>query len=182
MNVIARARRMLLAPEDAWREIEQEPVALLSLLFQYALPLAAIGPAAFALSAHLLERPAPAHWTRLMAAGIALNFASVIVIAGAAWLVSRVCGGSRNAIRAFVLACYSATSVWIAAIAVLAPDRAVFAIVICGALMHSLYVFSLGMRILLKVPEDESGIATAIVITLALAAFGGLGWGLAFWV
>lgn len=54
------------------------------------------------------------------------------------------------------LACYSATSLWIATASVIVPDRAVFAIIIFGGLLPSLYVFHFGLGIVLKVPRDAS--------------------------
>jgi hypothetical protein len=182
-NLAGRAKQILLEPEDAWREIEREQAPALSLLANYALPLAAIGPVAFALRVYLYEAPAPPiHWLALVAAGIALNLAAMISVAIAAMLVAAVCGEEHGFARALTLSCYSATSPWLASIAFLAPDQAVFAIIVFGGLMHSLYLFHLGLSILLKVPVDDAGIATAVVITLALAAFAALGWGFAFFV
>jgi hypothetical protein len=60
------------------------------------------------------------------------------------------------------------------------PDRALFAIVIFGGLLYGLYVFHLGFSMLLRVPHEATGMGTAVVITLTLAAFVALGWGLAY--
>jgi hypothetical protein len=62
VGVIARAKRILIAPEEAWRKIEREQLPALAVLVRYALPLAAIGPIAYALSVQLFTLPAsPGH-------------------------------------------------------------------------------------------------------------------------
>ncbi|HET6756855.1 MAG TPA: Yip1 family protein [Burkholderiales bacterium] len=181
MGLIARAKHILLAPNDAWQEIEREPPAPASLLLNYALPLAAIGPAALAVRTLLFETPAPpVSGLALIAAGTALNLAAALSVAIATMFVAAVCGAKREFGRALTVSFYSATSMWIASVSVLAPDQAVFAIVVFGGLMHSLYLFYLGLIAVLKVPDDDAGIATAIIITLALAAFVALGWVFAF--
>ncbi|MGH8728959.1 MAG: Yip1 family protein [Burkholderiales bacterium] len=180
--MIARTKQILLTPDEAWREIEGERLSPVALLLNYALPLAAIGPAALALRAHFFDLPTPPlRGLALVAAGTALNLAAAACIAIAAMFVSAVLGGKRDLRNALALSFYSATPLWLSSVSILFPEQAVFAIVVFGALMYGLYLFYLGLHALLKVPQDDAGIATAIVITLAMVAFGGLGWGFA-WV
>jgi hypothetical protein len=180
VTLFARAKRILIAPEDAWREIDQEETSALDVLVRYALPLALLGPVLAALFAK--PRLNDASFGMLVLGGVALNLVAAATIALATVFVSAVVGGKRDFGSAVILACYSATSVWLSSAAVIAPERAVFAIAFFGGLAHSLYVFHIGLEAFLKMPHDASGIGTAVIMTLTLAALVGVGWGLAHFV
>src|SRR5688572_8564837 len=108
MGLIARAKHILLAPNDAWQEIGREPPAPVSLLLNYALPLAAIGPAALAVRTLLFETPAPpVSGLALIAAGTALNLAAALSVAIATMFVAAVCGAKREFGRALTVSFYS---------------------------------------------------------------------------
>jgi Yip1 domain len=181
VNVVSRAKQILFDTDQAWKDIGSERASAPTVLFRYALPLAAIGPVTYVAGAKILGLALPdVHWLQLIAAAVALNLAAVIAIAAATLFVSSISGGLRTFNAALILACYSATSFWIASVAVLAPERALFGVIVFAGLLHSLYVFYLGFSTFLRVPHDEAGVGTAVVITLTLAAFVALGWGLAY--
>ncbi len=183
MNVISRAKQILFDTDRAWKDIGSEQTPASTVLFRYALPLAAIGPIAYVAGAKIFNPSAlDVHWLHFIAAAVALNLAAVMTIAAATALVSSISGGLRAFGPAVILASYSSTGFWIASVAVLAPERALFGIIVFGGLFHSLYVFHIGFSTFLRVPHDAAGIGTAIVITLTLAAFVALGWGLAHFI
>jgi len=173
MNLVERVKNILTSPKQEWTVIDAEPVNVGELLTKYVLPLAAIGPIATLIGMSvfgfggLFRVPIG---TGLMAAIVSF----VLAVAGVfilAWVINALApnfGGQQSMHQAIKVAAYSATPQWIAGIFGLVPALLPLAML---AGLYGLYLFYLGLPILMKVPQEKAMIYTVVVIVAAVVLF-----------
>lgn len=156
MNLVNRARNIILKPREEWNVIDAEPLDIKELLTTYVIPLAAIGPIATFIG-----------WTVFgfggivrLSVGVALQFAILSFIAAIAgvfiiaWIVNALAptfGAQQSMPQAIKLAVYGATASWLAAIFGLVPALAFLSIL--G--LYSLYLLYVGLPIMMKAPQEK---------------------------
>lgn len=129
MPLFRRTLGLLLHPSREWPAIAEEPGGLRSLTFRYVAPMAAIGPVCgylgstmFGIKAGaLVFPPDPVSAGFGAAVGFLLNIAAVYLTALVIDAVTPSFGGVSNRVRAFRLAAYSATPVWVSGVFLLYP-------------------------------------------------------------
>lgn len=172
MNLVARAKNILMTPKQEWAVIDTEPLDVSELLMKYVLPLAAIGPIAIFIGTSLIGfgpfrvSIGGAIWTAI----VSFIFAIIGVFA-MAWVISTLApnfGGAKSMPQAIKVAAYSATPQWIAGIFGLHP--ALWVLIIIGGI-YSLYLFYLGLPVLMKVPQEKAMVYTVVVIVAAVVLF-----------
>jgi len=172
MNLVARAKAILMTPKQEWPVIDAEPLNVRELLLGYVLPLAAIGPIArfigvsvFGLGG-IFRVPVG---TALLQAIVAFVLA-VISVFVLAWVINALApqfGATQDMNQAIKLSAYSATAGWVAGIFYLIPALWILAVI--GGL-YSLYLFWVGLPVLMKVPADKA-VAYVVVIVIATIVF-----------
>jgi len=169
---VERAKAMIVSPKLEWPEIANETTEPAKVLTGYAIPLIAIGPIASLIGGQLF-RPSFAgislqvsFTTAVTTAVISfvLGIVGLFVIAFVANALSPKFGGRDNFHAAFRLVAYSMTAVWAAAIFGLIPALSILSIV--G--LYSLYVFAVGAKPILGVPEDKAVAYTAVTVVIAI--------------
>lgn len=172
MNLIARAKAILVTPKQEWAVIDSEPFDQTAVLTGYVLPLAAIGPIASFIG-----------WTTFGILGFRLPVGSaltgaitafVLAVLGVfviAWVANALApnfGGQQSFGQAFKLAAYSSTAAWVGGIFALIP-----ALAIVGSLfgLYSLYLCYLGIPVLMKAPPDKAVTYTVAVILVIIVVF-----------
>ena len=165
MNLVARAKAILMTPKQEWAVIDGEPLNVAALLTGYVIPLVLIGSIARFIGFSVLG----GYFARSMGSGITIAIVSfILAIVGVfvlAWVINALApsfGAKQDMPQAIKLAAYSMTASWVAGIFYLLPALAILALI--GAL-YSLYLFYVGLPILMKSPEDKTtGYAVAVIV------------------
>jgi uncharacterized membrane protein len=172
MNLVARAKAILMTPKQAWAVIDGEALNVSALLTGYVIPLALIGPIASFIGLSILGNG----FFRLgFGMGISRAIvAFVLAIVGVfvlAWVINALApsfGAKQEMPQAIKLAAYSMTAAWVAGIFYLIPTLSILALI--GAL-YSLYLFYVGLPILMKSPEDKTPAYAIAVIVACIVVF-----------
>jgi hypothetical protein len=176
MNLVDRAKRILLSPRTEWPVIDAEPTTPVRLYTEYIVPLAAIGPIAQVIGYSVFGITVPTLGTYRVPIGTAVTRALVayaLALAGTYVLALIIEGlaptfnAQRSRIQALKLAAYSSTAVWVAAVFVLIP--ALRFLTILG--LYSVYLLYLGLPMLMKSPRDKAMTYTVVVVLAALVLF-----------
>ncbi len=173
MNLVARVKGILTNPKQEWAAIDAEPLNLGEVLVGYILPLAAIGPIAGIIG-----------WSTFGVGGLfRLSIGSLIgtaivsyilTICGVfvlAWVINALAptfGATQSMPQAIKVAVYSSTAAWIAGIFQIMPVLGILAVI--GAI-YSLYLFFIGLPMLMKPPADKAMTYTIVVIVATIVLY-----------
>ena len=192
-SLVERAKNILVTPKTEWPRIDAEPSSIASIYTGYVMILAAIGPIAALIGQQVFGYSAfgvtykPPIATSVGSAVLTyiLSLVSVYVSALIIDALAPSFGGTKDQVKAFKVAAYSATAAWLAGIFQIIPMLAFLAIV--G--LYSLYLLFVGLPMLMRVPADKAvGYVVVVIIVqivlyfvvamivgaLVLAFFGGL--------
>ena len=173
MNLVARAKAILMTPKQEWPVIDAEPLIVRELLVGYVLPLAAIGPIARFLGltifgfGGIFRLPIGAAISMAILAFV-LAVISVFVMA---WVINALApqfGATQDMSQAIKLSAYSATAGWVAGILYLIPALWILAAI---AGLYSLYLFYIGLPILMKVPADKAVTYMVVIIVSVIVLY-----------
>jgi hypothetical protein len=172
MNVIERAKAILLKPAETWPVIDAEPATVASIYTEWLVILLAI--------------PAVCHFIGASVIGFGFGFrvpflsglVSMVIhyvfsLVGAfliALLVDALAptfGGTKNQVAALKVVAYGFTAGCVAPVLLLVPS-ALLMLVVLLALFYGIYVFNLGLPVLMKCPKDKAVGYTAVVIVIAI--------------
>lgn len=175
MNLVERAKHILVTPRPEWEVIDGETTTAAALYTGYIIPLAAIGPIARVIGYSVLgiqfgtgtyRVPIGAAITSAVVMYV-LSLAGVYVLALIIDGLAPTFGGTRNQIQALKVAAYSSTASWVAGVFSILPGLR--ALTLLG--FYSIYVLYLGLPVLMKAPAEKAGAYTAIVIVAAIVLF-----------
>lgn len=172
-GLVARIKAILLQPKTEWAVIDAEPATVGGLFKTYALPLAAIGPVCSAIgqvvfgagALGFIVRANPLHAVVTAIVAYLLSLLGIFIVATIIDALAPNFGATKDKVKAFKVAIYSATAAWIAGVFGLIPAIGVLAIL--GGL-YSLYLFFLGLPRLMKPPEDKATTYVVVVIVVAI--------------
>lgn len=176
MNLVDRAKRILLSPRTEWEVIDNEPTTPAQLFTGYAMPLAAIGPIAqiIGYSVFGITVPFAGHYRVPIGSAITSALVTYVLALVGTYILGLIIdalaptfNGQRSQIQALKVAVYSSTASWIAGIFQLIPGLRLLTIL--G--LYSLYLLYLGLPVLMKFPRDKAVAYTAVVILAAIALF-----------
>lgn len=174
-TLIARAKAIITKPAETWPEIAAEKSSPGEIITRYAIPLSAIGPVAsfiggqvFGISA-IIATFRPSLMTGITTAVITfvMGLVSLIVFSLIADFLAPKFNGESNRTNAFKLVAYSMTPSWVAGVLGLIPA---LGLLVFLAGIYGLYVLFLGVRPLMKVPEDKAVAYTAVTIVCGIIA------------
>ena len=167
MNLVDRAKNIILKPKAEWAVISAEPHTVQDLYTSYVMILAAIGPIAtfigfsiFGVSLFGVSYHVP------IAAGIAQMVVSYVL----ALIIDALApnfGGEKNFMQALKVSAFAPTAAWLAGIFSIIPVLAILGIV--G--LYSLYLLFTGLPLLMRTPEDKAVPYTVVVIIVAIVLF-----------
>jgi len=171
MDLVERVKGILLAPKPEWAKIDGEPGDAQFLFTNYVAILAAIpavcgfiGSAAFGhgIGAAL----------EVAVIGYVLAFVGVYVMALIIDALAPIFGGVKSQPSALKLAVYSMTPGWLVGVFALVPPLRVLGIL--G--LYGLYLFWVGLPMLMKSPEDKSITYIGAVVVCGIVVWIVLGW------
>jgi hypothetical protein len=194
VSLVERVKNILVTPKTEWPRIDAEPATIGGIYTGYVLILAAIGPIALLIGQQVFGYSAfgvtykPPIATSVGSAVLTyiLSLVSVYVSSLIIDALAPSFGGTKDQVKAFKVAAYSATAAWLAGIFNIIPMLAFLAIV--G--LYSLYLLFVGLPMLMRVPADKAvGYVVVVIIVqivlyfvvamivgaLVLAFFGGIG-------
>ena len=176
MNLIERAKNILLTPKTEWDVVNNETPDTTKILTTYVIPLVAIGAIAAFIGYGLIGK---SYWgIKVSSTGLGIRYALIALIAGIAstFLLAFVVDAlaptfksEKNFGKSFQLAAYSYTAGWVGGIFNILPS-----IAIIGSLagLYGLYLLYLGLPKLKKTPQDQvTGYFVASLITMIVASF-----------
>jgi hypothetical protein len=172
MNIVDRAKKMILEPKQEWAVIDDEPHTVKDLFTNYAMILAAIPAVAGFIGFSLIglggvlstyRIPIPAGIAH-MVLGYLFSLGSVYLIAVIIDSLAPTFGGQKNFVQALKLSVFSATAMWLAGAFSILP-----ALTILNLLgLYSLYVLYLGLPVLMQTTEDKTLPYFAVVVIAAI--------------
>jgi hypothetical protein len=180
MDLVERAKRILLQPGQEWQAINTEPVTTADLYRSYIVPLAAIGPVASIIGMSVVGVSVPFFGTYRVPFGTAVGHAvvsyvltlvGVYVLALIINALAPTFAAEKNDAQALMVAAYASTAAWLAGVFSLIPVLSVLGIL--G--LYSLYLLYLGLPILMKAPQEKALGYTAVVVVAAIALFAVIG-------
>jgi hypothetical protein len=179
VNLVDRVKGILLAPRNEWTIIDGESATVQGLYTGYIIPLAAIPAIAgfigmslvgFSFMGTSIRAPIGTGLTGAVARylGALLGTYVLALIIDA---LAPTFGAQKSTIQALKVAAYSSTAAWVAGIFLILPSLGMLSIL--G--IYSLYLFFLGLPLLMKVPEDKAMPYTIAVIVAAIVVYACVG-------
>ncbi len=166
MDLVERVKAIVTTPKTEWRAIEGEPGDPAYLFINYVAILAAIPAACGFIAMAIFGRSIV---VGLVAAIVryVLAFVLVYVMALITDALAPTFGAQKNQSAALKLAVYSMTPVWLVGVFSLIPGLRILGIL--G--LYSLYLFWLGVPVLMKAPDEKSVPYTAAVVVCGIVIF-----------
>jgi hypothetical protein len=171
MNIVERAKNILLSPATEWDKIAGETTAPKELVISYVIPLAAIAAIAHFISMVVIGTHIPLigthHTPMLLGVGFAvyqfvMAIVSVFVIAFITDALAPTFGGTKDMNQAVKLTAYSCTTWWVGAVFGIIPYLGVLLAFLIG--IYGLYILYLGLPKLMKNPEDKTIVYEIVLI------------------
>jgi hypothetical protein len=178
--IIERAKNILLTPKTEWARIDTEAGTVQGIYIGYILILAAIGPICSLIGSQLF----PASFLGVVyrpsiviaAGGAVLNYLLTLVAVFIMGLVIDALatgfGGVKDPLKAFKIAAYSSTAVWVCGILSLFPMLSFLTwIVALAGLGYGIYLIYLGLPVLMKSPQDKNVGYTAVIVVIWIVLY-----------
>ena len=173
MQIVERAKAILISPKAAWETIDTEPADTAGLFTGYLMLLAAIpavcgfigmslvGAGAFGVSFRV---PIVAGLVGMVVSYV-LSLAGVYVLSLIINALAPRFGGVASSIQALKLAVYSSTAAMLGGVFSLLPALAMLGLL---AALYSVYLLYTGLPVLMKSAREKSAAYTAVVIVAAI--------------
>ena len=180
MNLIDRAKNMIVTPKTEWDAVNNETPNPQQIIVQYVVPLVAIGAIATLLGWTLIGKSYNFGFAsvKVKGASLGIRYALVALIAGiggtllTAFVIDALAPSfksEKNFGRSLQVAAYSGTPGWIGAILGIIPSLA-----LVGSLfgLYGLYLLYLGLPKLKKTPQENGTVYfVAALVTMIVASF-----------
>ena len=173
MNLIERAKSILLQPQTTWATIDAEPTDAATLYTRYAMVLAAvpavcgfiglslIGFSAFGVSVRM---PLLAGLVN-MVLSYALSLAGIFVLGLIIDALAPTFGGQKSQIQALKVAVYASTAALLGGVFSLLPVLSMLGLL---AALYSIYLLYTGLPVLMKSAPEKSVAYTVVVLIAAI--------------
>jgi Yip1 domain len=173
MNLVERARMLIVHPRHEWRAIDAEPQTVHGLYTRYVMILSAIPAICGFIGFSLVGVGVIGATYRMpMAAGVAHLVVGYVLSLGGVYLLALLIdalaptfGGRKSFIQALKVAAFSPTPLWLAGIFNVIPSLWIIGVPLS---FYSLYLLYLGLPIAMKAPQDKAVTYIAVVIMAAI--------------
>jgi hypothetical protein len=170
-SLVDRVKNILMSPKTEWGVIDAEPSSVGSIYTGYVMILAAIGPIAGLIGHQVFGvfgyKPPLMYSVSWAVVTYVLALVSVYVSSLVIDALAPSFGGTKDSLKAFKVAAYSATAAWVAGIFGIIPMLGFLAIV--G--LYSLYLLYLGLPRLMRVADDKALGYTIVVIIVQIVLY-----------
>ncbi|HYF07625.1 MAG TPA: Yip1 family protein [Acetobacteraceae bacterium] len=167
MDIVARAKGMLLTPAQEWSAVAAESTDVATLFRSYVMPLAGVS----ALGAFLAGLFSGMIGFAIASAIITFVMAliSVFVIGKIAEILAPNFGAPQDSLAAMKLAAHAPTAAWIAGFFAFVPILGGL-IALAGGI-YSLYLYYLGGPPVMRVPQDKALMFTIAIVVVAIVVY-----------
>ena len=179
MNLIERAKNIMLTPKTEWTAIAADPTPTKAIVTGYVLPLAALAAVAGFISAAVVGTTIPYGGTFRMPMAWALGMliynlvmavVAVFVLAFIIDVLAPSFGGTKNFDQAVKVAAFSYTAGWLGAVLGIIPWVGWLLALLVS--LYGFYLLDLGLPRFLKNPPEKSvGYTVVVVIVAIVVAF-----------
>ena len=176
MNLVERAKNILLTPKTEWGVIEAETTPRKDLILGYVLPLALIPAIVTFLTMSIIGTALGflgGHMTFGIGLGLTMAIwrlvSAVIAVFVIAFIIDALApsfGGTKNMDQAFKVIVYASTAGWVGSIFSIIPILGWLLSLLAS--LYGLYLLYLGLPRLMKAPEDKAIGYTAVVVIIAI--------------
>lgn len=168
MDIVSRAKNLLLQPRQEWGVIAGETHTVQGLFTGYVMILAAIPAVAqfigFSIIGYAGFRLSVGVGLAHMVVAYVLSLASVYVLGLVIDNLAPHFGSEKNFGQAIKVAAFAPTAAWLAGIFYIHPILSILGIV--G--LYSLFLLYVGLPLVMKTPEDKAMGYTVVVIILTI--------------
>jgi hypothetical protein len=167
MNIVARVKGLLLAPDPEWSVIAAESATLGGLITGYVLPVAGLSALGSLVGSVLwLGGLGFGFAVRAAVIGLMMSIVGVVVLSVVIDALAPTFGATKNSTSAAKVAAYSPTPAWIGGFFQIIPYLGSL-IALIGAI-YSLYLLYLGLMRVMKSPSDKAVGYTIVVVVVAI--------------
>jgi hypothetical protein len=176
MNLIERAKAILLKPAETWPVIDAEPATVGSIYKDWLIIMAAIPAVCGFVGMSLVGVGAFGFGYRMpIVLGLTMAVVGYVLTLVGAFVTALIVdalapsfGGTKSQVSAMKVVAFGFTAVFVAGVFKLVP-----ALGIVGFLAgcYSIYLMYLGLPVLMKCPQDKSAGYTAVVVIISIVVF-----------
>lgn len=153
MNLIERAKNILLTPKTEWPVIAGETATLSSLLTSYVIPLATIPAVASLLSGFVISMGSMQFVITTAIIAYATAILSYVITVYVVDLLAPTFKSEKNLNKSAQLVAYSSTASWVAGILTIIPFIGWLGSLAGG--VYAIYLMYLGVGTMKNTPEDQ---------------------------
>jgi len=171
MNIVQRAKGIILKPKEEWEKISQENNSHSTILINYLIPLALI-PAIASLIGYGLIGYGP---FSSLSFGIKHAIIMLVSTIGGAYLTAFIIdilapsfGAEKNYDKAFALVVFAYTPQLVAGVFYILPVLGVLALL---AGLYGLYVLYLGIKPMMKSPDDKVTVYFIVSLVVVIVVY-----------
>jgi hypothetical protein len=169
MNVIERAKGMLLQPAQTWPVVDAEPASVASIYKDWLLIMAAIPAVCGFIGMSVVGvgmfgfgyRVSVVGGVVTMVVGYVLSLVAAFVMALIVDALAPTFGGTKNQVGALKVVAYGAIAVYVAGVLKLMPSLGLLGLL---AACYSVWLMYLGLPVVMKCPKDKAPGYTAVVV------------------
>ncbi len=173
MDLVERAKSIILKPSQTWPQIKEEITTIPELYTSYAAILAAIPAVAQLIGYGLIGYSVLGVHYRLgigRAFGNAilyyiLSLVGIYIVALIADALAPSFGSKKNILNAFKAVVFSMTPGWVGGIFYIIPSLSLLTFL---AALYGIYLFYLGLPLLMETPKEKSVVYVIVVIVVTL--------------
>ena len=170
MNLVSRAKNIIMTPKTEWPVIAGEEPNIGQIIKGYVVPLALIPAVASIIGWGVIGSGVTSFSLGLARGLVQLGVAiiSVYVIAYVVDFLAPNFGSQKSLGRAVQLVAYSSTPGWVAGILNIIP---VLSLLVTLASLYGLYVMYLGLPHTMKTPQDKVVVYLVVVIVVVVVTY-----------
>jgi hypothetical protein len=172
MDILQRARNIIMTPKTEWLVIVAEEPNTAEILKDYVLPLALIPAIAYIIGFGVIGRGMMSSFSWGIAMGLIQFILAFVGVYLSAYVIAYMAprfGSQQDMGRAVQLVAYSYTPAWVAGILSLVPALGVLVFV---AGLYGLYLMYLGLPQMMKTPQDKVVGYLVVSIIVLIVTYG----------
>ncbi len=175
INVIDRAKNILVTPATEWQVVDKEATIPATVLTSYVLPILSVGALATFIGQGLIGKSlGPFGSTASVKAGligailfVVLSVVSVFIVAAAIDALAQTFQSEKNWRKSFQLAAYSLTAAFLGGLFYIFPALNIL-VIVCS--LYCIYTLYTGIPVMKKTTVDKQVAYLAVVILITIVA------------
>jgi hypothetical protein len=168
MNLIERAKNILMTPKTEWPVIAGETDTLTSLLTSYVVPLATIPAVAAVVSGLVISGGSMKYVITTAVISYASAIFGFVITSYVVDALAPTFKSEKNLDKSAQLVAYSSTASWVAGILTIIPILGALGSLAGG--IYAIYLMYLGVGTMKNTPEDQKIVYMVIIFIVLVAA------------